>query len=515
MYPGTHAQNTPDKPAIIMAGSGRTVTYRELDDHSADLAAALHGMGLRKGDVIALLSENAPECLEIYWAAVRSGLYVTAVNWHLAPGEVAYIVDDSDARVLFASAGVGDLATKVVDELGDTDIRTVAFGGDIAGFDSYEDVLAQAGPRLIDQPRGSDMLYSSGTTGRPKGVKPSLLPIQVDEPGDPITGLIQHVFKVTPDDVYLSPAPMYHAAPLKWGGAVQALGGTVVILEKFDAERALEAIERHKVTITQMVPTMFVRILQLPEDRRAAHDTSSLRLAVHAAAPCPPEVKQAMIDWWGPILVEYYSATENHGTTIITTPEWLTKRGSVGKSALGPVHVCDDDGNELPAGEVGLIYFEREQRPFEYHKDPEKTKAAEHPAHPNWTTVGDLGYVDEDGYVFLTDRKAFMIISGGVNIYPQEVENVLTLHPAIFDVAVIGVPDPEMGQQVKAVVQLRDGVEPSESLAEEIIAYVRDRIAHFKAPKTVDFVDELPRTATGKLVKREIEKKYLAAGAPA
>ncbi|MCR8898628.1 acyl-CoA synthetase [Gordonia sp. GONU] len=515
MYPGTHAQATPDKPAIIMAGSGRTVTYRELDDHSADLAAALHGMGLRKGDVIALLSENAPECLEIYWAAVRSGLYVTSVNWHLAPSEVAYIVSDSDARVLFASSGVAELASAVVEELGDSDIRTIAFGGNIDGFEAYGDVLAQAGPRLVDQPRGSDMLYSSGTTGRPKGVKPSLLPIQVDEPGDPITGLIQHVFKVTADDVYLSPAPMYHAAPLKWSGAIHALGGTVVILEKFDAERILEVIEQYKVTITQMVPTMFVRLLQLPPEQRNAHDTSSLRLVVHAAAPCPPDVKQAMIDWWGPILVEYYSATENHGTTIITTQEWLTKRGSVGKSAMGPVHVCDDDGNELPTGEVGLIYFERETRPFEYHKDPEKTRAAEHPAHSNWTTVGDLGYVDEDGYVFLTDRKAFMIISGGVNIYPQEVENVLTLHPAIYDVAVIGVPDAEMGQQVKAVVQLRAGQTPSDELADEIIAYTRERIAHFKAPRTVDFVDELPRTATGKLVKREIEKRYLAAGAQA
>ncbi|UAK39433.1 acyl-CoA synthetase [Gordonia bronchialis] len=515
MYPGTHAQATPDKPAIIMAGSGRTVTYRELDDHSADLAAALHGMGLRKGDVIALLSENAPECLEIYWAAVRSGLYVTSVNWHLAPSEVAYIVSDSDARVLFASSGVAALASAVVEELGDSDIRTIAFGGNIDGFEAYGDVLAQAGPRLVDQPRGSDMLYSSGTTGRPKGVKPSLLPIQVDEPGDPITGLIQHVFKVTADDVYLSPAPMYHAAPLKWSGAIHALGGTVVILEKFDAERILEVIEQYKVTITQMVPTMFVRLLQLPPEQRNAHDTSSLRLVVHAAAPCPPDVKQAMIDWWGPILVEYYSATENHGTTIITTQEWLTKRGSVGKSAMGPVHVCDDDGNELPPGEVGLIYFERETRPFEYHKDPEKTKAAEHPAHSNWTTVGDLGYVDEDGYVFLTDRKAFMIISGGVNIYPQEVENVLTLHPAIFDVAVIGVPDAEMGQQVKAVVQLREGQEASEELAREIVDYTRERIAHFKAPRSVDFVDELPRTATGKLVKREIEKRYLAAGAQA
>ncbi|MGW0036997.1 acyl-CoA synthetase [Gordonia sp. NPDC003376] len=512
MYPGTHAAVTPDKPAIIMAGSGRTVSYRELDDHSAALAAAFHELGLRSGDVVALLSENAPECLEVYWAALRSGLYVTAVNRHLAPAEVAYIVADSGAKVLVASAGIGDLASAVLGELAGTElVTTIAFGGAIEGFtSSYDDVISSAGTRLVDQPRGSDMLYSSGTTGRPKGIKPALQPIRVDEPGDPITGLVINVFKAGPDDVYLSPAPMYHAAPLKWSGAIHAAGGTVVVMEKFDAEGALAAIERHGVTIAQMVPTMFVRMLQLPEDVRTRHDTSSLRLAVHAAAPCPPDVKQAMIDWWGPILVEYYSATEQHGTTIITTPEWLTKRGSVGRSALGPVHICGDDGRELPVGEVGSVYFEREARPFEYHNDPEKTRAAEHPEHSNWTTVGDLGFVDDDGYLFLTDRKAFMIISGGVNIYPQEVENVLTLHPDIFDVAVIGVPDPEMGQEVKAVVQLRAGVAGSADLAAQIIDYTRDRIAHFKAPRTVDFVDELPRTATGKLVKREIEKRYLA-----
>ncbi|MEZ0365904.1 acyl-CoA synthetase [Mycobacterium sp. pUA109] len=510
MYPGTHAASAPDRPAVIMAGSGRTVTYGELDDNSARLASALHGLGLRPGDVIAIVSDNAAEAFEIYWSAIRSGLYITAVNWHLAPDEVAYIVRDSGARVVIASAGVEQLASQVVKLVPDVK-HWYSFGGHVDGYESYAALLDGAGPRLADQPRGTEMLYSSGTTGRPKGIKPRMLPIQVDEPGDPLTALLEGAFKISPDDVYLSPAPIYHTAPLKWSATAQALGATVVVMERFDAEQMLAAIERYRVTITQVVPTMFVRMLQLPEDVRAKYDVSSLRLAVHAAAPCPPDVKDAMIRWWGPILVEYYGATEQHGTTIITTGEWQAKRGSVGKAALGVLHICDDEGVEQPTGEVGTVYFERDIVPFEYHNDPDKTASSRHPEHDTWTTVGDVGYVDEDGYLFLTDRKAFMIISGGVNIYPQEIENLLALHPKIADVAIIGVPDAEMGEQVKAVVQLRDGVAGSDELADEIIGYVRDRIAHYKAPRSVDFVDELPRLATGKLAKRILINRYVEA----
>ncbi|UGU03051.1 acyl-CoA synthetase [Mycobacterium intracellulare] len=512
MFPGTHAQSAPDRPAVIMAESGRTLTYGVLDDRSVRLASALHGMDLRRGDVIALVSDNTAEVFEIYWAALRSGLYITAVNWHLAPEEAAYILQDSGASVVFASAGVRELASHLRDRA--SGVRHwYSFGDAIAGYLPYDDLLASANPAITDQPRGSEMLYSSGTTGRPKGIRPHLLPIQVDEPGDPLVGLLAQAFKITSDDVYLSPAPIYHTAPLKWCGGVQALGGTVILMERFNAEQALAAIEKYRVTVSQMVPTMFVRMLQLPEEVRNRYDLSSLRLAVHAAAPCPPDVKDAMIDWWGPVLVEYYGATEQHGTTVITAAEWKDKRGSVGKSALGVLHICDEEGRELPPGEVGAVYFERDVAPFEYHNDPEKTASSRHPAHENWTTVGDIGYVDDDGYLFLTDRKAFVIISGGVNIYPQEIENVLTLHPKVFDVAVIGVPDAEMGEQVKAVVQLRSEATPSPELADEIIAYVRERIAHFKAPRSVDFVDELPRTATGKLAKRSLKDRYMEAPA--
>jgi long-chain acyl-CoA synthetase len=508
MFPGIHAASAPNRPAVVMAGSGKTVTYRELDDNSARLASALHALGLRHGDVIGLVSDNSAEAFEVYWAALRSGLYVTFVNWHLAPEEAAYILRDSGAQVVIASAGARAVAEPVVSLVPGVK-HWYAFGGAVAGYQSYSGLLATAGPRLTDQPRGSEMLYSSGTTGRPKGIKPRLQPGQVDEPGDPVVELLASVFKITEHDVYLSPAPIYHTAPLKWCASVQALGATVVVMERFDAEEALAAIERFRVTVTQVVPTMFVRMLHLPDETRAAYDVSSLRLAVHAAAPCPPDVKDAMISWWGPTLVEYYGATEQHGTTVITTSEWQTKRGSVGKAAMGVLHICDDDGTELSPGEVGTIYFERDVAPFEYHNDPEKTAASRHPAHDNWSTVGDVGYVDEDGYLFLTDRKGFMIISGGVNIYPQEIENVLALHPKILDVAVIGVPHAEMGEQVKAVVQLRAGIAPSDEIADEIIAHVRDRIAHYKAPKSVDFVGELPRTATGKLVKRVLIDRYV------
>ena len=510
MYPGVHARSAPDRPAVVLAGSGATLTYGDLAERSADLAAALYAQGLRRGDGVAVVADNALEVFEIYWATMQSGLYITPINKNLTPAEIAYIVDDCDARVLFVSASLGELVVDLRPLVSSVE-HAYAFGDrTVEGYESYRALVDAAGPPLTEHPRGADMMYSSGTTGRPKGVRSAMLPIEVSEPGDPITGMLAQMFRIGADDVYLQPAPIYHAAPLKWSGAIHALGGTVVMMEKFDAVAALEAIEKFGVTVAQFVPTMFVRMLQLPDAVRSPFDTSTLRLAVHAAAPCPPDVKEAMIEWWGPVLFEYYGSTEQNGMTFISASEWQKKRGSVGRAVIGELHICADDGEELASGEVGSVYFARETLPFTYHKDNEKTVAAIHPDHPTWTTVGDLGYVDSDGYLFLTDRKSFVIISGGVNIYPQEIENLLAMHEKIYDVAVIGVPDAEMGQSVKAVVQLREDVTPSDDLATEIIEYVRARVATFKAPRSVDFVDELPRTPTGKLIKRDIEKRYQA-----
>ena len=511
MYPGAHAATDPQRPAVIVAGSGARLSYGELEERSVRLANLLREAGLAKGDVVALLSDNRPQAFEVYWAAVRSGLYITAVNSHLNAAEIGYVVADSGAAALIASGALAQEAAAVVEETPDVRLR-LAFDGAIPHHDDYETALASASPEPpADQPRGADMLYSSGTTGRPKGIRPDLPDRQVHEPGDVLAEFMRQLYGFGPDTVYLSPAPVYHAAPLRYCASTHMLGGTVVLMERFDAEEALRAIERYGVTHSQWVPTMFVRMLKLPEAVRNAHDLSTHQVAVHAAAPCPVEVKRAMIDWWGPILYEYYSSTEGIGMTFIDSHTWLRKPGSVGTAAIGSVRICGDDGEPLPAGEVGTVYFERDEQPFRYLGDPDKTRQARHPGHANWATVGDLGYLDADGFLYLTDRKSFMIISGGVNIYPQEIEDRLALHPDIADVAVIGVPDAEMGEAVHAVVQPAEGVVPGPELERELIAYLRERIAHYKVPRSVDFVARLPRTPTGKLVKGELKARYATA----
>lgn len=507
MYPGKHAALTPNKPAVVMAAAGQQLTYAELEDRSLRLANWLRERGYGRGDTIALLSDNDLRVFEVYWAAQRAGLYVTAINYRLKPDEIRYILENSGAKAIFVG-GAGAEAAQAWSDVPGLQHR-VAFNATLPGYSPHDEVLAAGSPvRPAHEPRGGDMLYSSGTTGRPKGVRPPLPQREVSEPGDAMIAMFGGPFGFSSETVYLSPAPLYHAAPLRTCAAVQGLGGTVVVMDKFDPECALALIEQYKVTASQWVPTMFVRMLKLDPAVRQRYDLRSMQVAIHAAAPCPPEVKEQMIEWWGPIVHEYYSSTEVNGITVIGPQEWLRKRGSVGRPILGKIHICDELGAELPVGQDGLVYFERDVLPFQYHLDPEKTRATQHPKHPTWTAVGDIGHVDEEGYLYLTDRKAFMIISGGVNIYPQEVENTLALHPAISDVAVIGVPDAEMGEQVKAVVVPATGAQAGPALEQQIIEFVKSRIASFKAPKSVDFVEALPRTPTGKLVKGELRSRY-------
>jgi long-chain acyl-CoA synthetase len=502
MYPGTHAATAPDRPAVIMAGSDRTVTYADLEDNSAHLASALHQLGLRTGDVVAVLSDNAPEAFEIYWAAIRSGLYVTFVNWHLSADEAAYIVRDSGAQVIIASAGVAELGSQVAALVPEVEKR-FAFGGVVDGYASYAELLQQAGPRLTDQPRGSEMLYSSGTTGRPKGIKRELTHLPPAEVPGMMSGLVG--FWLEPGAVYISPAPLYHTAPSVWSMTIQAAGMTTVVMEKFDAEGCLDAIQRHRVTHGQFVPVMFTRMLKLPESVRDNYDLSSLKRVMHAAAPCPVEIKKQMMDWWGPIIDEYYASSEAIGSTLITADDWLAHPGSVGKPMMGALHILDEDGNELPPNQAGEIYFEG-GFDFEYLNDAEKTAKArdEH----GWKTVGDIGYLDEEGYLYLTDRRHHMIISGGVNIYPQEAENMLVTHPKVMDAAVFGIPDDEMGQSVKGVVQTVDPADATDEFGEELLGWLRDRLTHYKCPRSISFEAQLPRTDTGKLYKQELINKY-------
>ncbi|MEM9650712.1 MAG: AMP-binding protein [Actinomycetota bacterium] len=510
-YPGVHRSSRPDHPAVIMAGSGEVLTYRQLDERSNRLAHLFRAGGLRPGDHVALFMENQIRFMEVAWAALRSGLYLTAVNSFLAADEVAYILDDCDARIVISSRAKAEVAT-ALDPAAVPDVeRWLMTDGVPAdsetgpGWESYEDAVADHPTTAIDdESTGLQMLYSSGTTGRPKGVKRPLPVERVDELPARVAGFFSQRYRYGPEMVYLSPAPLYHAAPFAFSTAVHRVGGTLVVMERFDATGCLATIGQHRVTHAQFVPTMFIRMLKLAEADRTA-DLSSLEVAVHAAAPCPVEVKRQMIDWWGPILHEYYAGSEGNGSTYINSEDWLAHPGSVGRPPAGALHICDDDGNDLPAGEVGTIYFSGGGE-YEYYKDPEKTEGAKLPG--GRTTLGDIGYLDDEGYLYLTDRKAHMIISGGVNIYPQEVEDTLIGHPAVLDVAVFGVPDPEMGEQVKAVVQVADGMVGDSALAAELIAYCRGRIAHYKCPRSVDFEAELPRLPTGKLYKRLLRDRY-------
>ena len=507
MHPGIQAKANPDKAAVIMAASGKIVTYRELEDESSRAANLFRSLGLKTGDGIALMAENHPRYHQILWAAQRAGLYYTAISSRLTPEELTYIVTDCGAKVLITSRAMADTASGSRAAI-PSSVKCYMMDGVVEGFESWEDAVPrQPVTPIADEIEGAAMLYSSGTTGKPKGVKHPLTGQRFGAPGG-VSILLAGIYKATPDMIYLSPAPMYHSAPLQFTMAVHRIGGTVVVMEHFDAEGALRIIAKHRVTHTQMVPTMFSRMLKLPERSRKQSDPSSLQVVIHASAPCPIAVKEHMIEWWGPKIYEYYAGTEGNGFVAINSEEWLQHKGSVGKPLVGTIHVLDDDGHELPVGAAGTIYFEGGAQ-FEYHNDAEKTASSR--SKQGWSTLGDIGYVDSDGFLYLTDRKANMIISGGVNIYPQEAENLLITHPKVHDVAVFGVPNEDFGEEVKAVVQPVDMKMAGPDLAVELIAFCRQHLSAIKCPRTIDFDAELPRHPTGKLYKRLIKDRYWAA----
>ncbi len=502
----TFARDNPNGVAYRMMPSEQMVTWRELEQRSRQCAAALQAAGLKQGDVIAIFLENHVRYYEIIWAAFRIGLYYTTISRHLKTDEVRYILQDCGARAVFCSARtLQEVDAGALEALPALPLERILLDGTRPGFTNYEAFIASQPPgvALPETLQGMDFCYSSGTTGLPKGIKRPLADA--------------NRFFAAKDDprmrwkdfdagtVYLSTAPFYHTAPVRWNMNVMKVGGSCVMMEKFDPLIALEAIDHYRVTHAQWVPTMFIRLLRLPEEDRERFSLASLRYAVHAAAPCPPTVKQQMIEWWGPILYEFYSGTELVGRTSLDSHEWLSHPGSVGRAEFGQVHIVDDQGQEQPVGTPGVVYFSGGGR-FEYHNDPDKTREAYNDR--GWATYGDIGYLDGEGYLYLTDRLANTIVSGGVNIYPQEAENVLATHPAVADVAVVGVPHAEFGEAAKAVVQLQDAAAASDALAAELIAHCRSQISALKCPRSVDFVTELPRAESGKLLKRLVKARY-------
>jgi long-chain acyl-CoA synthetase len=512
MHPRFHAQSQPDKPAIIMAATGQCITYAELERRANQAAHALRGLGLANGDAIAIACDNRPEFFDIYWAAQRAGLILVLLSARLKTDEIAFIVNDSAAKVLLISDVMADTARKAAANrsamAGVSQIVTIGPVDDLADWAAL--CADRPGTPIADEEIGGRMVYSSGTTGKPKGIR---FASATGSPLQPNPGAVmfERLYGLGSDTIYLSPAPLYHSAPMGMTAGIQAVGGTAIVMAKFEPEAFLAAIERYGVTATMVVPTMFIRLLALPEAVRGRYDLSSLRTVIHAAAPCPAPVKQAMIEWLGPIVEEFYAGSEGNGHVTISSAEWLAHPGSVGRAVIGEIHICDDDGTELPTGETGTIYFSG-GKPLVYHNDPAKTASAHNPVHPEWSTLGDVGRLDAEGYLYLSDRKDFMIISGGVNIYPQEVENLLITHPGVADVAVFGVPDPDFGEEVKAVVQPRQWSAAGADLAQELMDFCRQRLADVKCPRSIDFERELPRAETGKLYKKELKARYWPAG---
>jgi long-chain acyl-CoA synthetase len=499
-----YAAETPDRPAYIMANSGEVVTYAQLDRRSNQIAHLLRLSGVERGDHIAMMMKNCVEFLQVAQAANRAGIIFTPISTHLKQDETAYIITNCKAKLFIASSSLAEVAVEAV-SASEGLKRCLSVGGDIAGFDSLDEQLASLPETPIeDEFLGAPMLYSSGTTGKPKGVywAPHAEDIQTDHP---MSGSVGAFFGFDVETIYLSPAPLYHAAPLHYNLMVLGLGGTSVIMEHFDPEQSLALVEQYKVTHSQWVPIMFVRMLKLPEAARTRFDLSSMKCAIHAAAPCPIDVKEAMIEWWGPVIVEYYSGSEGNGFTIIDSANWLTHKGSVGQALIGEPRIVSETGEVLGPGEVGDVYFAN-SRPFEYFDEPEKTKDAFNAQ--GWSTMGDVGYLDEEGFLYLTDRKNFTIITGGVNVYPAEIEGLLITHDKVADVAVFGVPHPEFGEQIVAVVQPLSWAEATEETEMELIDWMRERLSSVKVPRTLDFMEVLPRMDNGKLYKRHLQDAY-------
>ena len=494
-----HAQNQSDQPAVITEYGDRT--FGELNANANRLVRLLASRGIGSGDSIAVVSKNRPEFVEALVGTSRCGIRFTPINYHLKGEEIGYIVDNCEAKAFIADASLGDPVIEAPTHAPDATVK-LAIGGTIDGFEDYNALIADLDPSDIDNPElGARMLYTSGTTGRPKGVhrkeRTAEPPVPPESPSF-----------YSPGDMDLCTGPGYHAAPLLID-IIQPLwsGAGIVMMDKWDAQETLRLIQEYRITHSHMVATMFHRLLNLPEDVRAQYDVSSMKFLVHGAAPCPVHVKQAMIEWFGPVIWEYYAATEGGGGFLVGSEEWLTKPGTVGKP--GPEFdnkILDDDGNEVGPGEVGTIYMRApDTGRFEYYKDDAKTASS---YRGDYFTLGDMGYFDDDGYLFLTGRTAELIISGGVNIYPQEVDSEILKHPSVLDVCTIGVPNDEWGEEVKSVVQLQPDVAASEALTNELITWARERLANFKCPRTIDYVDELPRSAAGKIQRRVVRAPY-------
>lgn len=504
------ALKTPQKSALIDLDSGRSISFKTLDLRVQRAALWLRQQGLESGDGILLLLENRPEIIELGLAARRAGLYFTPTSTHLTLPEFAHIARDCGAKMLFVSPQTAPVVGELLKMQGLDGLRVVCVGDHpVHGLISYETELGCVNETdlLPLCPLGRDMLYSSGTTGFPKGIRRAMVSAELRDQPEAEALNWQRSFGFDDQTVYLSPAPLYHAAPLRYVMRTVEVGGCAILMKKFDAERALKAIDQHAVTHSQWVPTMFVRMLELPDSIKNTVSLKTMRVAIHAAAPCPIHVKQALLDWWGDIVHEYYGGSEGFGVTAIDSLNWRSHPGSVGRATLGVIHIVGERGEELPVGEIGKIYFSGGPK-FEYWNDPQKTRDAYNDK--GWATYGDMGYIDAEGFLYMADRRTDLILSGGVNVYPQEIENALSQHPQIRDVAVIGVPDELFGQVPKAVVQLHDHGLATEQLAHEIVAFCAPHLSKVKMPRSIVFEEALPRLETGKLLRRVLKEKYQA-----